>query len=30
MLADLREEMNSDSHSRNHISMREWLNQAGS
>ncbi|MEX0620316.1 MAG: GTP cyclohydrolase MptA [Solirubrobacterales bacterium] len=29
-LSDLREEMNSDSHQRHHLSMREWLNEAGS
>ena len=28
-LADLREEMSSDTHNRRHISMREWLDETG-
>jgi GTP cyclohydrolase I/GTP cyclohydrolase-4 len=29
LLGELREEMASDVHSRRHLTMREWLNQAG-
>ena len=28
-ISDLRGEINSDTHSRHHLSMREWLNEAG-